>query len=199
MMAQHNDPLDDGELTYLPGFLNGHEATELLIQLSADIAWRQEQITLYGKTVNTPRLQAFQGAPGLCYRYSRLSLTSTPWHPAIAALLPTLTQYSAAPFNCVLLNLYRHGNDAMGWHSDNEPELGPNPVIASLSLGQSRRFLLRHKQFPQQKKKELTLNHGDLLIMSGSTQHHWQHSVPRTRKPLAPRINLTFRHIIQGR
>jgi len=198
-MTQQNYPLDDGELIYLPGFLDNDNASQLLQQLSSEIAWRQDQITVYGKTFDTPRLQAFQGEPGLHYQYSRLTLTSTAWHPAIAALLPTLAQHCTTPFNCALLNLYRHGNDTMGWHSDDEPELGLNPVIASLSLGQSRRFLLRHKQFAKEKKQELVLHHGDLLIMSGSTQHYWQHSIPRTRKPLSARINLTFRHIKQSK
>ncbi len=195
-MIHHDDPLDDGELLYLPAFLPSSDASQLLQQLSNEVSWRQEQITLYGKTHNIPRLQAFQGEPGLHYRYSRLNLTSTTWHPAITSLLPRLEQQCASQFNCALLNLYRDGNDAMGWHSDDEPELGQNPVIASLSLGQSRRFLLRHKQHPQQKKIELTLHHGDLLVMSGNTQHNWQHSCPRTRKALNPRINLTFRQIL---
>lgn len=101
-----------------------------------------------------------------------------------------------APFNCVLLNLYRDGNDSMGWHSDDEPELGPDPVIASLSLGQPRRFVLRHRQDRQQPKIELLLDDGSLLLMRGSTQHHWQHALPRTRLACEPRLNLTFRCII---
>ena len=190
-------PITDGELIYIPGFLPPAQADTLFQQLYEGIEWRQDQIRLFGKQHAIPRLQAFQGEPGLHYRYSNLTLQSAPWHPAIAALLPTLNTYHPAGFNCTLLNLYRDGQDAMGWHSDDEPELGPDPIIASLSLGEARRFLLRHRTNKLLDKVELKLGHGDLLIMAGSTQHHWHHSVPRSKPIQSPRINLTFRHILR--
>jgi alkylated DNA repair dioxygenase AlkB len=176
-------------------FIAPADAAQLLAQLSREVDWRADRIRLFGREHPIPRLQQFQGEAGLFYRYSGLQLAATPWHPLINALRPRIAALDPTPFNCALLNLYRDGADCMGWHSDDEPELGPDPVIASVSLGQPRRFVLRHRQDPQQPKIELTLENGSLLLMRGSTQRHWQHALPRTRRPCTARLNLTFRRI----
>ncbi|MBY4676665.1 alpha-ketoglutarate-dependent dioxygenase AlkB [Marinobacterium sp. CAU 1594] len=188
--------LPGGKLTYYPEFLATEQADRLLDQLAAGVAWRQDRIRLFGKEHPIPRLQAFQGEPGLSYRYSNLCLQSSPWHPALPPLLDRLAQLCGQRFNCVLLNLYRDGQDSMGWHSDDESELGANPRIASLSLGASRRFLLRHRKHTELDKQELLLEHGSLLLMEGALQHNWQHSLPRSRRVGQCRVNLTFRHIL---
>jgi len=185
--------ISDGELSLLPDFLSEQESNSLYQQLQRETHWHQDEIFLFGRHVEIPRMQAFQGEPGIEYRYSGLSITTEPWHPAILAIKEKLQQMSGAHFNSVLLNYYRNGKDSMGWHSDDEPELGSNPVIASLSLGDSRRFLLRHRFDKSIPQHELLLNNGSVLIMSGKLQHNWQHSVPKTAKAMQGRINLTFR------
>lgn len=152
--------------------------------------WRQEQLTLFGRKVLTPRLSSWHG--DAAYTYSRTTMIPAPWTPTLMEIKDRVEQISDARFNSVLLNLYRDGRDSMSWHSDDEPELGNNPVIASLSLGASRRFRLRHKK-DKSRTIGIDLNDGALLLMAGSTQHHWQHAVPKTAKPVGPRINLTFR------
>ncbi len=194
-MSLHALAIADGGLQYDPAFIPEREADPLLMQLQQEVSWRQEQIRLFGRLCQVPRLQAFQGDPGLRYRYSHLSLRTAPWHPALDRLRRRLEQITGQRFNCVLLNLYRDGQDSMGWHSDDEAELGPDPVIASLSLGVTRRFLLRRRDDHRQ-KQELPLAHGSLLLMSGALQRHWQHSVPRSRPIQSARINLTFRNIV---
>lgn len=183
------------QLVLFRQFITAPDSAHLLARLGREIDWREDRIRLFGREHAIPRLQQFQGEAGLSYRYSGLRLQAQPWHPLVAALLASIAVLEPTPFNCVLLNFYRDGSDSMGWHSDDEPELGPNPVIASLSLGQPRRFVLRHRKDPQQPKIELTLDDGSLLLMRGSTQHCWQHALPRTRRRCAPRLNLTFRRI----
>ncbi|WP_151703741.1 alpha-ketoglutarate-dependent dioxygenase AlkB family protein [Nitrincola alkalilacustris] len=182
----------DAELSYFPGFIPAAEASRLLQHLTRQLAWRQDSIQLFGQQRMIPRLQCFQGDAGLAYRYSRLTLMAEPWDPSVEQLRNRLMDLGH-DFNCVLINLYRDGNDSMGWHSDDEPELGTNPVIASLSLGQTRQFKMRHKQTGE--KLDITLEHGSLLLMSGPTQHHWQHAIMRSKRPMSERINLTFRSI----
>lgn len=157
------------------------------------VNWRQDRIRLFGKEHRIPRLQAFLSDPGIHYTYSRLRLAGAPWLPALQPLKQRLEALCEQPFNALLLNLYRDGQDCMGWHADDEPELGQNPVIASVSLGAPRRFRLRHNR--SRDTHALTLEHGSLLLMAGPTQHHWQHCLPRTRVCRSPRINLTFRLI----
>ncbi len=185
--------LPDAEIRYWPGFLPSEEADALLASLLEQISWRQERIRLFGKEHLIPRLQAFMSDSGIHYTYSGLKLAGEPWLPALLPLKRRLETLCGQPFNALLLNLYRDGQDCMGWHADNEPELGPNPAIASISLGAPRRFRLRHNA--SRDTQALTLAHGSLLLMSGPTQHHWQHCLPRTRRCQAPRINLTFRLI----
>lgn len=187
--------IPDGELIYDANFLSVTEADNLLRTLTEEVNWRQDRIRLFGKEHPIPRLQSFQGEPGISYLYSNLKLEAEPWHPALDRLKNSLIEPCGTTFNAVLLNLYRNGHDSMGWHSDDEPELGQNPTIASISLGEERRFLLRRKD-DHNIKREIVLEHGSLLVMRGTLQHFWQHSVPRTQKPREPRINLTFRHVL---
>lgn len=185
--------LPDADLLFDPDFLPPREAGLLFDQLEQAVHWRQDRIRLFGKEHLIPRLQAFQSDPGVHYTYSGLPMQGDDWIPAVLPLKQRLEALCAHPFNAVLLNLYRNGQDAMGWHADNEPELGHNPTIASVSLGATRRFRLRHNERRQTHALELTS--GSLLLMQGSTQHHWQHCLPRTRRCQSPRINLTFRFI----
>ncbi|KFN49413.1 hypothetical protein N790_05385 [Arenimonas malthae CC-JY-1] len=145
--------------------------------------------------VDSPRLSCWIGDPGASYVYSRVRFEPRPWPQALAALRPRIDAAAGVAMNSVLANLYRDGRDAMGWHSDDEPELGPRPVIASLSLGGTRRFAFRHRHDPA-RKHAIDLPHGSLLLMAGDTQAEWKHALPRTARPVPARINLTFRRIL---
>ncbi|KUG06097.1 alpha-ketoglutarate-dependent dioxygenase AlkB family protein [Solirubrum puertoriconensis] len=179
-------------------FLPPDEAAALLHELSATIAWRQEPIRMFGREVLQPRLIAWHGDAGATYRYSGLQLEPEPFTPTLHALRLRLQQATGAAYNSVLLNLYRNGADSMGWHADDEPELGPTPIIASLSLGATRRFRLRPKAKTsfEAKPVSLELTSGSLLLMQGATQQNWQHALPKTAQAVGPRLNLTFRRII---
>ncbi|MBT8142240.1 MAG: alpha-ketoglutarate-dependent dioxygenase AlkB [Gammaproteobacteria bacterium] len=163
--------------------------------LRDEIEWRHEKIRLFGKRVLQPRLTAWYGDPGTDYVYSGLKNTPKAWTPTLQAIKHKIEEYSKTRFNSVLLNLYRDGQDSMGWHQDNEPELGDNPVIASLSFGASRKFQMRHKFDKTLAKLDFELHSGSLLIMSGQTQQYWQHQLAKTKKAVGQRINLTFRTI----
>ena len=186
--------IPQGTLLLEPDFIADNEANNLFQSLQQQLNWQQAEIRMFGRMVRIPRLQCFQGEPGISYRYSGLTLKTEPWHPLIHALKQRVESVAEHTFNTVLINYYRDGKDSMGWHSDDEPELGSNPVIASLNLGQARRFLLRHRFDKAIPQRELLLNSGSLLIMAGQLQHYWHHSVPKTNRPLEGRINLTFRH-----
>ncbi|WP_460891179.1 alpha-ketoglutarate-dependent dioxygenase AlkB family protein [Rufibacter soli] len=187
-------PMPDAEVYLLKDFLSPANATGLFEALEAKAAWRQEKITLFGRQIDQPRLTAWYADAGKAYTYSGLTWEPLPWLPELTQLRNQLETLTGASFNSVLLNLYRHGQDSMGWHADDEPELGPNPIIASISLGQERTFSFRHRQ-QKGLKQQLVLPSGSLLLMAGETQHHWHHQVPKSAKTLAPRINLTFRFI----
>ena len=148
---------------------------------------------LFGRDVPAPRLSCWIGDAGTTYTYSRVRFEPRPWPPSVAALRDAIASATGFLPNSVLANRYRDGRDAMGWHADAEPELGPEPVIASLSLGAPRRFVLRHRT--RGLRHELVLAPGSLLLMAGATQAHWQHALPRA-KVAGPRINLTFRRIV---
>ena len=171
-------------------------ADACLARLGDELAWREEALQLFGRRQLVPRLVAFYGDAGLSYRYSGLDHPALVWHPLLAALRRLLRRHLGSDFNCVLANLYRDGDDCMGWHSDDEAALGRAPTIASLSFGATRRFDLRHKRDGQ--KVSVTLSDGQLIVMTGVTQHHWQHALPKTTKVRAPRINLTFRTILDA-
>jgi alkylated DNA repair dioxygenase AlkB len=188
-------PLPDAELQYIPGFLPPDRADALFTNLLEGTPWRQDDIRIFGKTYPQPRLTALYGVSGRTYTYSGITMHPEPFPPALENLRSSIEAQSGQTFTTCLLNLYRDGEDSNGWHADNERELGPNPFIASVSLGQTRAFHLKHRTDPSLRFK-LLLEHGSLLIMGGAMQHHWLHQVPKTRKPVGQRINLTFRKII---
>jgi alkylated DNA repair dioxygenase AlkB len=167
-------------------------------RLEGELDWREETIRLFGKTFLQPRLLAWHGDPGARYRYSGRMHEPLAWTPSLAALRSRVEELTGARFNSVLANLYRNEQDSMGLHADDEPELGEQPVIASLSLGEERVFRLKHRRRQDLKPVRLGLPSGSLLIMAGDTQKNWKHEVPKQSRPCGPRINLTFRHIDPG-
>ena len=180
----------DGEV-----FLIEHavaDADRLLAVLRDQIAWRQEEAMIMGRKVPIPRLTAWHGEAG--YVYSGIAMEPAPWTPALLELKGCAEHHAGQGFNSVLLNLYRDGRDSVSWHADNEPGLGRDPVIASLSLGATRRFHLKHRRSGD--RVAIDLGHGSCLIMAGATQHHWLHQLPKTARPVGPRINLTFRNML---
>jgi alkylated DNA repair dioxygenase AlkB len=187
--------LADGSARYWTDAFTTAEADRLFIGLRECIAWRQEEIVIFGERKRVPRLVAWHGDAGAAYTYSGVPHEPEPWNEALGEIRARVEALSGHAFNAVLLNLYRGGADGMGWHADDEPELGRNPVVASVSLGATRRFRMRHRR-----RKELTVDlelvHGSLLTMEGATQHHWVHAVPKTARPVGERINLTFRRIV---
>jgi alkylated DNA repair dioxygenase AlkB len=188
--------LPDADLVLYPQFFSPAESDALFTELHRVTPWGQGHITLYGQRHAEPRLTAWYGDAGKRYSYSGLTLEPLPWTPLLLGIKARVNVAAQTEFNSVLLNLYRNGRDSNGWHQDNESELGHNPIIASISLGAVRRFQLRHKTRKDVPKLELDLPHGSLLVMAGPTQHHWQHQIPKTAKPVAERINLTFRVIL---
>lgn len=172
------------------------QADHWLQRLTDETPWRQEVITVYGKRHPIPRQQAWHGNPECHYSYSGLRLSPQPWTPLLQTIRDGVEAASGSRFNAVLLNRYRDGNDRMGWHSDNEPELGRDPVIAIVSLGAGRDLLLRHQD--GQQRLAVTLLHGSLLVMAGRCQQEWQHAIPVRKKVDEPRVSLTFRFIHHG-
>jgi alkylated DNA repair dioxygenase AlkB len=189
-------PLEDADMRFWPAALAVEEASELLDRLLTGIDWQHEEVLIFGQRRPVPRLVAWHGDPGASYTYSGTSHQPLPWTPALELVRERVLSLTGCAFNSVLLNLYRDGRDGMGWHSDDEPELGRDPVIASVSLGAPRRFCLRHKRRKDQ-RLEVSLGPGSLLLMAGATQHHWVHAVPKTALPVGPRVNLTFRQILR--
>lgn len=193
--AESLTTLPDAKLSLIEGLDWGAPDDAILSRLTAEIPWRQESIVLFGKTHLQPRLICWMGDPDCRYRYSGRTYEPVPWHPLVADLRTRVERRAQARFNTVLLNLYRNGQDSMGFHADDESELGARPVIASLSFGAERRmhFRHRHERIPTER---ISLPGGSLLIMRGDTQTNWKHAIPKTRKPIGPRVNLTFRRII---
>ena len=169
------------------------EADDLFRTLKESVPWQQRDVIVFGKRYQQPRLVAWYGDPGATYTYSRLTLEPIPWIAPLLAIKTQVEALAGTTFNSVLANLYRDGQDTNGWHSDDEPELGVNPIIASVSLGTERRFDLRHKRTKETIRTHLPA--GSVLIMAGRTQAEWQHQLPRTKKISSPRINLTFRRV----
>jgi alkylated DNA repair dioxygenase AlkB len=212
--------LPDAELLFVENFYTPSVSDAFLAQLSAELAWKQGEITIFGKKIEEPRLTAWYGDAGKNYTYSGKLQVPLAWHNALILIKNNVekiiknelinsskkplnselkTQLNADlindfKFNSVLCNYYRNGQDSMGFHADNEKELGQNPIIASVNFGESRRFIFRRRD-DKTIKHELVLNHGSLLVMSGAMQHNWVHAVPKEPKKMKPRINLTFRHI----
>ena len=185
--------MPDADLKYYPNFMPPEQTKAIMQSLQESITWRQEQIRLYGKTFDVPRFQAWYGDAQASYQYSNLTMQPLPWNPILLALKHKCEEACNSRFNSVLANFYRHGQDGMGRHADNEPELGRQPVIASLSFGATRNLDFYHNQ--NKSKSRLPLADGSLLIMQGRTQMCWQHGIAKSKKILAPRINLTFRYI----
>jgi alkylated DNA repair dioxygenase AlkB len=182
----------------LTQFCDAAQAQQWFARLHAEIPWQQQRIRLFGRDVAMPRLSCWIGDADAAYRYSRVRFEPRPWTPALSELRDVLQTLCGQRYNSVLCNLYRDGNDAMGWHSDNEPELGAQPSIASLSFGAPRRFRLRQRRDKRQ-RIELELAPGSLLLMAGATQQNYQHDLPRMAHAPESRINLTFRRIFVPR
>lgn len=185
--------MPDADLVYYPHFIDAIKASELMDSLYQSISWQKEQITLYGKTFDVPRLQAWYGDKEAAYEYSGMTMTPLPWTRELLELKQVCEQTTQTQFNSVLANLYRDGADGVGRHADDEKELGHNPIIASLSFGETRNLDFYHNQSAQ--KLRLPLESGSLLVMRGGTQNNWQHGVAKSKKLLGSRINLTFRSI----
>lgn len=186
-------PLRDGCLELWPRAFGPRQADDLFARLREELPWAQESLQIFGRRQAVPRLVAWHGDPRARYRYSGVVHEPAPWTAALGEVRDRVMALVGHRFNSVLANLYRDGRDGMGWHADDEPELGLEPVIASVSLGATRRFRLRHRASGDTCALELT--HGSLLVMSGTLQRHWLHCVPKTARPVGPRINLTFREI----
>ena len=186
--------LPDADVQIDPDWLPTAAADVLLSALLGAIAWEVHRIRLFGRLVDSPRRSCWIGDPGTAYTYSGTRFEPQPWPAALMPVRARLCRETGVDFNSVLANCYRDGRDYMGWHSDNERALGRRPVIASLSLGQARRFVFRHRS-GSRGKHELMLPNGALLLMAGDTQALYQHTLPATAKPVGARINLTFRRI----
>jgi alkylated DNA repair dioxygenase AlkB len=185
-----------GVLRFDPTWMDASEADGVFLELRTGIEWTQGVVTLFGRDRLEPRLTAWFGDAD--YRYSGRTVHASPWPPSIAALRRRVERAAGSRFNAVLLNLYRDGRDSMGMHSDDEPELGTNPVLASVSLGEPRKFVLQPKRKSARSagSYELELGHGSLLVMAGSCQHHYRHGVPKQPTCCGERINLTFRQVL---
>ncbi|TVQ94668.1 MAG: alpha-ketoglutarate-dependent dioxygenase AlkB [Deltaproteobacteria bacterium] len=187
--------LPDAEIWLDPDWLPPDRASVLFDRLMDEVPWRQDQITMYGKTHHVPRLNAWYGDPGTVYTWSGIRMEPHPWEGGVGEIKARLEAEVGLRFNSALLNLYRDGQDSVAWHADDEPELGPDPVIASVSLGATRTFRLRHLDGAHD-PVNIDLDHGSLLFMGGRTQRCWHHCVPRRKRVDGPRINLTFRQMV---
>lgn len=190
----HSLDLPESDILYYPEFLEHEMAREYFEHLKAETPWRQDDIRVFGKIYPQPRLTALYADNGKPYRYSNLTMHPLPFTSLLKEIKVKIEELCSTRFTTCLLNLYRDGNDSNGWHADDEKELGKNPVIASVSLGEPRFFHLQHKSDKRLKHK-IELGHGSLLLMKGETQHRWQHQIPKTRRNIGERINLTFRVI----
>lgn len=188
--------LAGAELWLDHAWLPAEAADALLVALRGQVSWDIHRIRMFGREVDSPRLSCWIGDPEAVYTYSRTRFAPQPWPAALAPVRDRLRETLGEDFNSVLANRYRDGRDRMGWHSDDEPELGPRPVIASISLGATRRFALKPRG--EGGRLALDLPHGSLLVMRGDTQTRYRHALPATARPVGERINLTFRRILQG-
>ncbi len=184
-----------GEVYYLPGVFSSEQNEEYFRLLVRNISWKQEPIRLFGKEIMQPRLTAWYGDTNKPYTYSGITMNALEWIPPLHEIKETADALSGSVSGSALLNLYRDGNDGLGWHRDNEKMLGPTPVIASVSLGASRIFQIRNYQ-DKEEVVSVLLEPGSLLIMKGATQQNWEHRIPKTKKAQGARINITFRSVI---
>tara|TARA_B100000941_G_scaffold289038_1_gene267169 strand:+ start:1092 stop:1697 length:606 start_codon:yes stop_codon:yes gene_type:complete len=187
--------LPDAKMRYYQKFLSIKEASYFFDTFISKIPWRKDDIKVYGKIYPQPRLTSLHSYKPSTYTYSGLTLKPQPMTTELLSLLERIKSVCNHEFNCVLLNLYRDGSDSNGWHADNEKELGVHPQIASISLGSNRFFHFKHRRIKSENYK-IELQHGSLLLMEGPMQEYWLHQIPKTKKPISQRINLTFRKII---
>lgn len=185
--------MPDADVRYYPNWIAHSQASDYFTRLCDVLEWRQDTIKLYGKEHLIPRMQAWYGDSDAHYEYSGVPLIPLAWTSELAKLKQSCESTAGVRFNSVLANWYRHGQDSMGMHSDDEPQLGKEPIIASVSLGAERSLIFKHKLTKQ--RVPVLLQHGSLLLMSGQTQNNWQHGINKTAKHIEGRINLTFRRI----
>jgi len=183
----------DGDSRYYGKIFSASQADSCYQLLLENIDWAHDEAIMFGKHIQTKRKVAWYGDRPFSYTYSRITKQAKPWTPDLRNIKATVEEYSGETFNSCLLNLYHDGGEGMAYHSDDEKDLGPAPSIASISLGAERKFHFKHKQTKE--RVSIFLEHGSLLVMRGLTQHHWLHQLPKTKKVLRPRINLTFRTI----
>ena len=188
-------PIQDGKLRLYPHLFSPEERKKFFTELKENVNWQQEEIKLYGTAIPLPRLTAWFGDEGKTYMYSGITVEPEPWTPTLLEIKSRIEKASNVTFNSVLLNHYRNERDSVSWHSDDEPELGKNPIIGSVSFGVVRTFQLKHKTDKSIKVPSIDLPDGSYLEMSGTTQHHWLHQIPKRTRKIGPRINLTFRII----
>lgn len=189
--------MDDADVSFLQEFPHAMDQEAIFSKLLRETTWRQEEVLVWGKRHPQPRLTAWYGDPGRSYTYSGIAMHPLPWTDLLLSIRRELELLTEDKFNSVLLNLYRNHNDRMGFHSDNEPSLGPDPTIASLSYGATRILTFKHKHQKDVPPKRLKLTSGSLLIMRGPTQKNWNHGIDKESMPCGPRINLTFRNIVK--
>lgn len=187
--------LPAASIRYYPNFLSKDIADAYFLELLDTVPWQNDPITLFGKTYPQPRMTSLHGHTTAPYGYSGIVMQPKPMTQSLLEIEAKIKSYCTENFTTVLLNLYRTGKDSNGWHADDEPELGTNPVIASVSLGAERYFHLKHKHDKTQRLK-FALAHGSLLLMEGTTQHFWKHQIAKTTRAVDPRINLTFRKVL---
>jgi alkylated DNA repair dioxygenase AlkB len=187
--------LPDAEFIYYPNFFSKEKADLFLETLSKEIAWQQDDITIFGKKIAQPRLTALYGNDGKSYGYSNIVMQPHPFNSVLTFIKEEIEATTNEYFTTALLNLYRNERDSNGWHADNEKELGRDPVIASVSFGEARMFQIKHNS-KKGIKQSLLLEHGSLLVMKNGTQIHYKHQIPKATQPKNPRINLTFRKIL---
>lgn len=187
--------LPNATIQYYPNFLSTSKADEYFDSLLSSTPWRNDPITVFGKTYPQPRMTSLHGHTTDPYGYSGIVMHPHPMTAPLLEMESNIAKHCKENFTTVLLNLYRDGKDSNGWHADNEPELGKNPVIASVSLGAERYFHLKHNTNKTQRLK-FALKHGSLLVMKGATQHYWKHQIAKTAREVGPRINLTFRKVL---
>ena len=190
-------PMPDAEVFYLDRLELEQPDMEILCSLIAEIPWRSEEVAMWGRKIPQPRLTAWHGDAGSVYAYSGIELHPAPWTPMLLDIKTRIENAVGSAFNSVLLNYYRDNRDSIGFHSDNERELGEQPVIASLSLGEERTFILKHKRSKSLEPVRLRLASGSLLLMKGDTQHFWRHGILKESRSCGPRVNLTFRTIVR--
>ena len=186
--------INNGWLYWDEHFLPLSLAEELFDCYRKEFNWQNGEIMLFGKKHQIPRMQVYFGDEGKYYRYSGKTLPIEKWHPSLYKLKENIEEKLSIKFNACLANLYRNGMDSNGWHADNEKELGENPIVASLSLGETRKFQLKH--ITTNERLNFQLTNGSLLVMGGELQHYWKHQVPKQKLIRNERINLTFRNII---